>query len=134
MGGNVATSPPSVQSATIATNDSFILYSSTNNANDSFSYRVSDGLGGTATGTVLVQVTGQAGNTLGPNSIVITGTTATISAFGIPGYTYALQTATNVNGPWWPIATNTASLNDGSLIFVDTNATNSQQYYRTAQP
>jgi hypothetical protein len=53
---------------------------------------------------------------------------------GIPGCSYALETATNSPmGPWWPMATNTANTN-GALIFTNLQATNSQQYYRTALP
>jgi hypothetical protein len=35
--------------------------------------------------------------------------------------------------PWWTLSTNTASTN-GSWQFTDPNATNTQQYYRSAQP
>ena len=74
--------------------------------------------------------------TVGPspptNSVSVSGSTATINAFGIPGYTYVLQTATNVTGPWWPIGTNPAAAT--ALLFTDPNATNLQQYYRMAQP
>jgi hypothetical protein len=110
------------------------LYTPANATNDSFTYSVSDGIGGSATGTINVNVAPAVGSSLSINSISRSGTTATINAFGIPGYTYVLQTATNISGPWWPISTNTASTNDGTLFFIDLNATNAQQYYRTAQP
>jgi hypothetical protein len=45
----------------------------------------------------------------------------------LPGFTYALQTATNTAGPWWPIATNMAAAN-GALNFSDPNATNDIQF------
>jgi hypothetical protein len=56
-----------------------------------------------------------------------------IKFFGIPNYTYVVQTTTNLAVPWWTLSTNTASTN-GSWQFTDPNATNSQQYYRSAQP
>jgi N-acetylneuraminic acid mutarotase len=125
---------PSAQGATIFTNATFIMYSSTNNTDDSFTYSVGDGAGGSATGLVLVKTIPAVGASLPPNSITVSGNTATITAFGIPGYSYVLQSATNINGPWWTVGTNAASTTDGSLLFLDPNATNSQQYYRTAQP
>lgn len=61
----------------------------------------------------------------------VASNTATITVSGGPNTTYTLQTATNLTGSWWPIATNTAN-SGGVLIFVDPNATNAQQFYRTA--
>jgi hypothetical protein len=121
------------QGATITTNSAYILYTPANDNNDSFTYTASDGSGASAISTITVNVVSTVGPSLPTSSITLSGTTATINAFGIPDYTYVLQTATNVAGPWWPIGTNTAG-NDGSLLFSDPNATNSQQYYRTAQP
>jgi N-acetylneuraminic acid mutarotase len=125
---------PSGQGATLTTNSSYILYSPANNNNDAFTYQVSDGAGASATGSVVVTVASTSGPPLPSSSISLSGGTATIAALGIPGYTYVLQTTTNLSGPWWPIGTNTASVADGSLLFSDPNATNAQQYYRTAQP
>ena len=53
--------------------------------------------------------------------------------FGIPACIYVVQTTANVSRPWWSLSTNTAG-SDGSWLFTDPNATNAQQYYRTAQP
>jgi len=44
-----------------------------------------------------------------------------------------LEAATNLNGFWWPVATNVAD-SYGFLIFYDQNATNPQRFYRTTQP
>jgi autotransporter-associated beta strand protein len=104
------------------------------NYNDNFTYTVNDGFGGLGTGNIQVTVTNVFGANLGTNNVSITGNTVTISMVGIPGCSYALETATNSPmGPWWPMATNTANTN-GVLIFTDPNATNWQQYYRTALP
>jgi len=123
----------SSQSATITTNSTYVLYTPANDNNDSFTYTVGDDSGGSATGTITVNVVKSVGPSLPANGISVSGGTAAIHAFGIPGYTYVMQTTTNLNGPWWPIGTNTAG-NDGSLLFIDPNATNWQQYYRMAQP
>jgi len=70
----------------------------------------------------------------GPAQISFPGNGAvSIKFFGVPNNQYAVKTATNVAGPWWPLSTNTAG-NDGSWIFTDPNATNAQQYYRIALP
>jgi len=53
-----------------------------------------------------------------------------ITFYGIPNYTYVVQTTTNLTVPWWALSTNTASTN-GSWQFTDPNATNQQQYYRS---
>jgi hypothetical protein len=64
-------------------------------------------------------------------TITQAGNTATINVSGNPTNTYILQTSTNLSGSWWPIDTNTANTS-GVLIFIDSNATNTQQFYRTA--
>jgi hypothetical protein len=121
------------QNATIVTNKDYLLYLPVNDNPDTFTYVVGDDSGGSAMGSITVNVCRAVGPDVSVKAITLNGNTATINAFGIPGMTYALQTTTNVGGGWWPIGTNTAS-GDGSLIFVDPNATNVQQYYRMAQP
>ena len=120
--------------ATILTDSTYIYYlpgtGAGSNDNDVISYTVSDGFGGTATANILVNVysaTGPAQMSLPTNGVV------NIKFFGIPNYTYVVQTTTNVSGPWWTISTNTAGTN-GYWLFTDPNATNTEQYYRSAQP
>ncbi|MEI6194164.1 MAG: proprotein convertase P-domain-containing protein [Verrucomicrobiota bacterium] len=55
-----------------------------------------------------------------------------VNYFGLPGAKYAVLAATNLNGPWLPVATNTADIN-GQWIFSDNNATNAQCFYRALQ-
>jgi autotransporter-associated beta strand protein len=120
--------------ATIMTDNTCVYYlpgtGAGSNDNDVVSYTVSDGFGGTATANILINVysaTGQAQMSIPTNGVV------NIKFFGIPNYTYVVQTTTNLAVPWWTLSTNTASTN-GSWQFTDPNATNSQQYYRSAQP
>lgn len=124
----------STNGATITTNGTYIFYipstGASSNANESFSYSVSDSRGGSAGGVINISVVSATSASL---SFVKVGGTATLSLFGIPHYTYVLQTATNLNGPWSPLFTNSAG-SDGTLNFIDPNATNLQQFYRTAQP
>ena len=123
-----------IAGATITANGASILYvpgaGFTSNNNDSFTYTVSDGFGGSATGNILVEVYSPAG----PAQLTMPGNgVVNITFFGIPTRTYVVQTTTNLSAPWWPISTNTAGTN-GIWLFTDPNATNAQQYYRAAQP
>jgi len=103
----------STQGATITTGGGYIQYSPANNSTnlDYFTYTVTDGLGGTATGTIFVSVVPATGK----NSGAITVSTGvaklpTVTFAGIPGYMYVVQRATNLTPPiaWVNISTNTA--------------------------
>lgn len=120
----------STNGATISSDSNYIYYTPANDLGESFSYSVTDGRGGSATGAINIAVVSAVSGNLSASFV---GTTATINGFGIPGYIYVLQTTTNMDTPWWPILTNTAA-SDGTLNFTDPNATNSQQFYRTTQP
>jgi hypothetical protein len=120
--------------ATILTNDTYVLYSPStdagSNLNDTVAYTVSDGFGGSATANIFVNVYSAAGSA---QLSIPTNGVVNIQFFGIPNYTYVVQTTTNLSMPWWPVSTNIAGTN-GSWQFTDPNATNAQQYYRSAQP
>ena len=120
--------------ATILTDSTYVYYlpgtGGGSNDNDVVSYTVNDGYGGTATANILVNVYSAAG----PSQLSLpTNGVVNIKFFGIPNYTYVVQTTTNLSTPWWTLSTNTAG-SDGSWQFTDLSATNDQQYYRTAQP
>ena len=116
------------------TDSSYVYYlpstGASANDNDSLTYTVSDGMGGTATANIQVEVISATG--LAQMSVPTDGV-VNIKFFGVPNYTYVVQTTTNLATAWWNLSTNTAG-NDGSWLFTDLNATNSQQYYRSAQP
>ena len=119
--------------ATITTNSTGIVYvpgtGASSNDNDNFTYTVADGFGGNATASISVIVY----NAAPAQIMMLGGGVVNIQFSGIPNYTYVVETATNLNTGWWPLSTNTAG-SDGSLPFSDMNATNTQQYYRLAQP
>ena len=121
----------STNGATIATNGTYIFYTPANDNNESFTYTVSDGRGGSPTGVINLTVASAAG------PAQITGApvngVATIKFFGLPSYTYVVQTTTNLGTPWWNLGTN-ATDGNGIWNFTDNNATNTQQYYRLSQP
>lgn len=95
----------------LVTNSSWILYTNSSNVNDQFSYSLSDGQGGTSIGYVNIVVTN---SVTGTNSIVsIAGSNpVTLKAYGIPGYCYVAERATNLSpAVWVDITTNTAATN-----------------------
>ncbi|HTR41576.1 MAG TPA: cadherin-like domain-containing protein, partial [Pseudomonadales bacterium] len=108
--------------ATLVNNGSYILYTNsvTPNVNDSFEYTVSDGQGGTNVGTVSIVVNNS--NLFGQTSpqLAVTGTNATVTFFGIPGYQYIVDRSTNLmtGSGWVPISTNTAPT-DGVIKIMD---------------
>ena len=83
--------------ATVMTNSAIIFYvpstGANSNANDSFTYTVSDGFGGTATANILVDVYSAAGPArMGqPTNGVVN-----ITFYGIPNYQAVVQTTTNL--------------------------------------
>jgi hypothetical protein len=50
-----------------------------------------------------------------------------------PGYTYQVQRATNLNGPWTNVGT-LVGPETGVSVFIDTNSPTSQSFYRTVAP
>ena len=120
----------STPGATVKTNSTQVLYASTNNAGDSFSYTVSDSHGGSATGSVVITVAGQ--NTGQNATVSISGSTATLTFYGVPGLSYITQRSTNLTD-WVNISTNTAPA--GVLFQVtDNSAPAGSAYYRLSTP
>jgi autotransporter-associated beta strand protein len=95
-----------------------ISYYNTNNLNDSFSYTVTDGFGGTNTGTVFVTVsnafTGQITGVISS----FTGGAANLTFQGIPDFSYVTERSTNLTD-WVGVQTNTAGTN-GVINATDT--------------
>ena len=140
---NVGINLTTTNGYTLMTNSAVILYAAANaNINDEFSYTVSDGFGGTATGQVEIVVTpftsGQP--VTGQQSTnFIGGPTFTVVYYGIPTYTYELQRSTNLslgNAGWVNIFTNTVGPG-GSVANVDSfidlaGYKPSEAYYRVS--
>ncbi|MFM2082421.1 MAG: hypothetical protein RL380_1112, partial [Verrucomicrobiota bacterium] len=118
---------------TLTTNSTTIFYPNAANVADQFTYTVSDGHGGTATGMAnlsVITVTGT--NSVLSLQVGVPGSgTNTLTFAGVPGYSYVVQYATNVTGPWQPFSTNTAATN-GLWTAIDRNATNATRFYRAA--
>lgn len=123
------------QGATITISGSSIRYAPLpdHNANDSFTYTVSDGQGGTATGHVAVNhksVTGQ-----NSGAVTVTANSVTSRFAGVPGWTYYVQRSTNLSvGAGW-VSINTNLVPSTGLItnvdnFTDLGAPPASAYYR----
>jgi len=103
----------STNGVNVYTNSTFVYYNNTNNVADNFTYTVSDGEGGVATGTVYIGIVGgQTGQTNAPVSVDTNGV-VTVTFAGVPGFPYVVQRSTNLETGtgWVPISTNTAPTN-----------------------
>ena len=124
-------SPPPARPAPTAPTDNVVLDTGAGTitytpatdyvGSDSFTYTVSDNYGGTVTPTVFVTVTSAGAPSLNivvPPAYDSASGTFSVGFAGIPGYTYTIQTATNVNGPWTSLRTATSGA-DGLFQFMD---------------
>jgi hypothetical protein len=95
---------------------------------DSFSYTISDGNGGTASASVLVQVDPSpfAAHML-PPTIVNGGFQLNFS--GYPGATYTLQRAESLAGPWTDLGSVTVD-GGGNGTLLDSNPPQGNAFYR----
>jgi hypothetical protein len=76
------------------------------NSDDSFSYTVNDGHGGTVSGTVSITINN---NVTGQATINLVGQAATLGFFGIPGYHYIVQRSVDGLNNWQDLTSVTTS-------------------------
>ncbi len=131
---NISVSPTSANNANITVSGGWVFYlppPGFTNA-DTFTYTVTDNLGVSATGTVLVAV--PVSNSQSQNlAISIIGGPVLIKGSGIPGYTYRLQYS-DTSGPFaWQDLTNMAADGTGSFQYIDTSGSPTR-FYRTVYP
>lgn len=126
----------STNGATVSYDTSYVYYNNPNGVNDQINYTVGDGQGGTAAGLINLTVSSNpvAGT---PQTITVTGSSATLNLAGIPTYQYEIQRSTNLVD-WVTIETTNAPSN-GLFQFIDTftdlgGIPPATAYYRTAQP
>ncbi len=132
---NLTVSPTSANGATITMGSGWVFYNPPagfTNA-DSFTYTVTDGYGGSATGTITVAIEVDDNPSqnltitdLGNGSFLINGS-------GIPGYTYRLQYS-DVSGPfvWQDLLSVTADAT-GKFSYTDPSGS-PMRFYRTVYP
>jgi hypothetical protein len=109
--------PLSARGVPLSPSGSFLRYSNEVNVADQFTYTLTDGHGGTATGTVQI-APNPSGQFVG--TPILAGAAMQISFAGQPGLTYYLDRSTQFL-VWRAIATNVATA-DGHLLWVDTFA------------
>jgi hypothetical protein len=119
------------------TDDGTWIYIPTNNVADSFTYTITDGLGATNFGTVLIPIVDVFGQTTG--AVSVTNSTVTASFAGIPGLSYTVQRATNVvfsSGlrSWPNMLTPTNGLFQVTDDFSDLGGVPAQAFYRLSYP
>jgi len=119
----------SAQGATITRTATHLLYSLPGDANDSFSYTISDGQGGTKTGTLEINVVNPGGLI---QTLSTSGGAVTLKLAGIPGFIYEIQRATDLAGPWTRVDIQTAP-ERGLFTYTDSGPPQPTAYYRIQQ-
>jgi hypothetical protein len=110
--------------ATLMNNGTDIFYTNSvpANNNDGFQYKVSDGRGDTALGSVVITMNNNLTGQTSPN-LVFGNSSVTATFFGVPGYPYAVDRSTNltpgVGAGWVQINTTTAPA-CGQFQVIDT--------------
>jgi autotransporter-associated beta strand protein len=120
----------STNGITLATNATLISYYNTNGVSDEFTYTVSDGFGGTTTGTVRLGVNNTSPFGQSSPSISTVGGAPTISFAGIPGYSYSVARSTNVNFIPFDIIWTTNAPSGGLFDYTDHSAPTPAAFYR----
>ncbi len=127
-----AVSPASTNGGTVTLTATNVIYLPPTNyiGTDLFTYTVSDGRGGYATASVIVQVTSE--NALSFNrigSIKVNFSGVTITFAGIPGDTYSVQRTTDMKT--WTVIGSFTVPDNGIAQFTDTQPPAGEAFYRT---
>ena len=127
-------SSTSANGGTVSVSGNWIFYTPPSGSTDpdSFTYTVSDGQGGTQTGTV--GITLPEDNSQAQNSkIVDEGSTVRVIFRGIPGRTYRIQYATSLPTTTWTTLDTRTADTAGAFEYID-NKTDPARYYRSVYP
>lgn len=116
--------------ATLNRAGDWIYYTRAGTSADSFTYSVSDGLGGTASGTVTVLIQGDSGQSSSEITITLDVSGAHLTFNGIPGITYTVQFTETVEDPESWVDLGTAAASGLGLYRFDDNAGTPARYYR----
>jgi hypothetical protein len=113
--------------ATAMIGGGYVLYYNTNAVADEFTYKVSDGFGGTNSATVTINV--DSTPLFGQSQLAsTTGGTATLNFAGIPTYSYSVMRSTNLTS--WAAIWTTNAPGSGVFEFIDQTAPVPSAYYR----
>ena len=127
-----AVTSPSAHGTVVLNGDHTITYTPATDytGGDSFTYTLSDNVGGSSPGTVSVTVHEDNGVVL---SIVLINSMPTVTTFAIPGYTYHLQSSDDSGASWQPLSTVMAATN-GYISYADTDyANHNSRMFRLVQ-
>jgi autotransporter-associated beta strand protein len=98
--------------ANLTTNSYGIYYTNNLTANDQINYTITDSYGETNTGYIYLVASNSVTGTNSIANINVGGSTNAVTAYGIPGYSYILERATNLAPAIWvDVVTNTAATN-----------------------
>ncbi len=117
---------------TLTTNGAFITYSNRTSVSDKFTYTVSDGHGGSSTGTVSIVNIGSAPTAQFTGAPSWNGSSMQLHFAAVPGWTYYLERSTNLPD-WSTIWTNIAAPSgvfDYTDDFHDLNPPAAAAFYR----
>ena len=127
-----AVTSPSIHGTVVLNGDNTITYTpATDYTNtDSFTYTLSDNVGGSSVGTVSVTVNEINAVVL---SIAMVEGVPTVTASGIPNHTYNLQYSEDLGSSWSQLTTITAAAN-GVISYADTDyANHAARMFRLAE-
>jgi uncharacterized repeat protein (TIGR03806 family) len=97
-----------------------------------FSYTISDGQGGAATGMVAVTVMPDPAGADQLGIVLGTPPDVTVQLSGIPGFTYTVQFTENLTPPAWQNLTNAVADGSGLMQVFDTNG-GTNRFYRAVR-
>jgi hypothetical protein len=134
---NITVSTTSVNSGTVAVSGAWVFYTPAagfTNA-DSFTYTITDGNGGSTTGTVTVAL--KVDDAPGVNLVItdLGNGSFRIGGYGIPGRTYRLQSTDSLTPTNWQFVSGGSVIasSTGYFEYTDTPGAGSR-YYRTVYP
>lgn len=98
-----------------------------------FSYTISDGQGGAATGVVTVAVMPDPAGVDQLGIVLGTPPDVTVELSGIPGFTYTVQFSDSLTPPNWQNLTNATANGLGRMQVFDTNMGATNRFYRAVR-
>ena len=131
----ITVSSMSASNATVTVSGGWVFYTPAagfTNA-DAFTYTITDGRGGSATGTVTVAI--QVDNAPSQNLTItdLGGGSFRVNGSGIPGYSYRLQYSDAVSPFVWQNISSLTADSTGKFTYTDTSGS-SARFYRTVCP
>jgi hypothetical protein len=131
-----AVSPTSTNGGTVVLALGNVTYTPVSDhlGSDLFTYTLSDGQGGSATGHVFVQVQLPAAPTLNAGSLIFTNGHFSFSCSATPGVPYTIWAATNIVGPWETLMNRAADVNGLLTIEDTTEPPPPMRFYRAVFP